>query len=390
MERLVLIGVSHRRGGAAALEAWQGHLKTLTLQELQQKGFPEIVVLQTCNRCDILVSLRDRMSVSEAKAKLAPPDWPRCYAYVGEGAVEQLTRIAASLDSLNPGEFQIMTQVREAFAAAEKAKTVGKDIRFACTTAFRIAKRIRHEIEFAPINTSLFSLARPEMEKQLPQRARIGIIGTGTMGRLVARVLQERPETTIVLINRNVERAHTLVQEESIDADVLSLAQYLEELPPLDGIVCATPVAQLLHAEIVQKLQSTRVIVDLGIPRNVDGASAEEFGITVLDVDTLQKAGAERRKKIEHNLAQAEELLLDALDEAIGEWIERQLSQPIQQLRERYVDTVATFSIDAKDHNRIASRMAHIPIKGLRALAREHGLKAAQTFLKGANIEHHS
>lgn len=388
MERLALIGVSHRRGGAAALEAWQAHYQDTTLPEVLGKGFGEVVTIQTCNRCDIVVELGEFMTVAEAKAALAPPEWPRCYAYVGEGAVEQLTRIATSLDSLNPGEYQVMTQVREAFAAAEKAKCVGGHTRFAFTTAFKIAKAIRHQIEFAPLNTSLFSLARAPMEAHLPPQARIAILGMGQMGQLTARVLKERPDTALFFVNRSVDKAQDFTDAEGFEAEVFSLASFIEAPPQLDAVICATPVSQLLDAKLLDKLEGVKFLVDLGIPRNVDGKAATQRGIEVLDVDTLQQAGIERRLKIEANIAHAEELLLDLLDEAIGTWIENQLGSSIKGLREKYLNTVSTFSddLDEKVQTRIASKMAHVPIKGLRAVAREYGLKAAQTFLKAADL----
>jgi glutamyl-tRNA reductase len=389
MDRLALIGVSHRKGGAKALEAWQSHFKETTPAALQQKGFAEVVAIQTCNRCDLVVSLPETMDITEARAQIAPPEWPRCYAYIGEGAVEQLTRIASSLDSLNPGEYQVMTQVREAFAQAESDQTVGKQTRFAFTTAFRIAKRIRSEIELAPLNTSLFSLARPLMEDALPKQATIGIIGTGEMGQLAATVLQERPHTQLLLINRTQTNAERLRDTLTCPAKVIGLETFLAQPPAIDALVCATPIRQLVDRAVLQHLTShTKIIVDLGIPRNVDREAANQLGIDVLDIDTLQQAGQERRERIEASLADAEDLLLDALDDAIGEWIEKQLGSSIRKLREHYIDTIAHCSeqLDQSEQNRLASRMAHIPIKGLRGLAREYGLQAAKAFLKAANL----
>ena len=40
VEQLVLIGVSHRRGGAAALEAWRAHFETMLTQDIRAKEIP--------------------------------------------------------------------------------------------------------------------------------------------------------------------------------------------------------------------------------------------------------------------------------------------------------------------------------------------------------------
>lgn len=380
MERLALIGVSHRRGGASALEYWQAHLKGTTLPEWLQRGFREAVLLSTCNRCDMLVSLPDTMSTMQAKKLLSPAEWPRCYAYMGEGAVEQLARIASSLDSLNPGEYQIMQQTREAFAAAEKARTVGKDTRFAFTAAFRIAKRVRRDVELAPLNTSLFSLAKPELEARLPQHAHIGVLGTGEMGQLAARVLQDRPHSTLHLVNRTRSRAETFASKLEANTQVWDLSTFLQQPPRLDGLVCATPAPQIIDDSFLGRASSLKVIVDLGIPRNVDSHAAQRANVHILDVDTLQQAGESRRKKIEENLMRAEEVLLEELDLAIEEWLERQLGPAIRKLREGYLQAIPS-DIPEPQVQRLANRFAKLPIQGLRALARHHGIAAAQTFL---------
>ena len=67
------------------------------------------------------------------------------------------------------------------------------------------------------MHTSLFSLARPEMESFLPERASIGILGLGKIGGLAARVLQHRPQTRLWLLHRRVEQARCLAQQLSHD-----------------------------------------------------------------------------------------------------------------------------------------------------------------------------
>ena len=60
MDRLALIGVSQRRGGLEALEAWtawvQNHAHTLALGA---SSVSELVPITTCNRCDLVLVLSD-------------------------------------------------------------------------------------------------------------------------------------------------------------------------------------------------------------------------------------------------------------------------------------------------------------------------------------------
>jgi glutamyl-tRNA reductase len=378
VDRLVLIGVSHRRGGAAALEAWQSHYPPEALDALCTKGFHEWVPIITCNRWDLLVSLSGEVSPEEARQHLALPGQSvRPYAYVGDGALEQLTRIACSLDSLNPGEDQIMAQVREAFASAKERGTTGPSTSFAFHTALRIAKRVRREIALAPVNTSLFSLAKPTLERLLPEQPLIAVLGAGEMGTIAAKTMATHPQAQLLIVNRDPVRAQGLARH--LKARSMTLQAFLQDPPKTDALICATPVKDLVGEALLRRTQP-RVVVDLGIPRNVAADAAKRLNITVLDIDTLQVAGQERRNERMSRLAEAERLVGEELELAIAEWTERQLGPSIKRLRDWYLETIGD-ALPAEEAMRLAHKFAHVPIKGLRAVAREHGLDAARTFL---------
>ncbi len=122
------------------------------------------------------------------------------------------------------------------------------------------------------------------------------------------------------------------------------------------------------------------MVVDLGIPRNLDPAAVDGSPIRILDVDSLQSAGRQRREALVGKLAQAEEIVHQELDTALAEWAERQLGPSIKRLREWYLETIGEV-LPPNEAARLAHKFAHVPIKGLRAVAREHGLEAAKTFL---------
>ena len=386
MNRLALIGVSHRRGGAAALEAWQ---TTFSEEVLNELSFVEHVSIVTCNRWDLVVVLPEAMSVSEARNILTPSGQSvRPYAYVEDGTLEQITRIAASLDSLNPGEDQIMAQVREAFTAAQRAGTTGPRTSFAFNTALRIAKKVRREVALAPLNTSLFSLARPELEMRLPERATVAILGAGEMGTLAAKTMASREHTGLIIVNRTAERAQQIAKHLSSKnrrVTSSSLHDFLANPPDVDALICATPVKNLVDETLLQKLPNLTIAVDLGVPRNVKRSAARARDLFVLNVDTLQSASQGRRGELAQKFAEAERIVQLELETALTNWTERQLGPSIKRLRELYLATIGD-SLPKEDAERLAHKFAHVPIKGLRAVAREHGLEAAKTFLAETDL----
>ena len=380
MERLVLIGVSHRRGGADALEAWQ---TAFTPDALSGYGFTEWALLATCNRWNLVAVLPPHLNVTQARDLLTPAGQTvRPYAYVGDGALEQLCRVAASLESLNPGEDQIMAQVRGAFAEAQARGMTGKLTSFAFNTALRIAKKVRRDIELAPMNTSLFSLARPALEKRLRSGDKVVVLGAGQMGTLAVKNLQDMA-VEVIVVNRNEARARQLAKHLNVAS--MSLTDFLDNPPQTHALVCALSARNIVDEALLDKLPNLKQIVDLGVPRNLK-VGATKPGTHVLDVDTLQEAGRERRAALTEKLAEAEQVVQSELELALNEWTERQLGPSIKKLREWYLDTIGD-TLPADDAARLAHKFAHVPIKGLRAVAREHGLDAAKTFLAETGLE---
>ncbi len=375
MDRLALIGVSHRRGGAGGVERYQAAFSPEALP------FRSSVILATCNRWDVIGMLPEGMTLAEARNRLSLESRP--YAYAGEGALEQLSRIAASLDSLNPGEDQIMSQVREAFATAKPDATLA----FAFQTALRIAKKVRTEIDLAPLDTSLFSLARPRLEQVLPKGGNVAVLGLGAMGTLAAKSLVSLGRC-VYLVNRSSNRLEEfmkLIANTQKPIPIL-LESFLTNPPSVDALVCATPIKHLVDDALLAKLPNVKVIVDLGIPRNVDSDAARRLGIEVLDVDSLQVLGQQRRVILADKLAQAERLVQSEVELAMSEWTEKQLGPSIKKLRELYIQTIAEV-LSPEEAEKLAHKFAHVPVKGLRAIAREYGFDAAKLFLSEAGLE---
>lgn len=374
-----MIGVSHRRGGASALEAYQRCFPSERLDGLRDRGVREWVLVTTCNRWDLFLSLSPQLDVEQARQLFVSSEASgRPYAYVADGALEQLTRVASSLDSLNPGEDQIMGQVREAFKEAQKRGTTGPDTSFAFNAALRIAKRVRREVALAPVNTSLFSLARPALEEALSGEGRVAVVGAGKLGSLAAKTVSAMPGIELVIVNRTLGRAEHLARH--LSASCMPLSDFMAAPPTTHALVCATTAGGMIDGRFLDRLPELKMIVDLGVPRNVEESAGSQRGVPVLDVDTLQLAGRERREALAERLAQAEAIVREEIDAAVSEWTERQLGPSIKRLRSWYLAAIGD-ALPSDEAERLAKRLAHVPIKGLRAIARQHGLEAARTFL---------
>jgi len=105
-----------------------------------------------------------------------------------------LFRVAASLDSMVVGEPQILGQVKEAFAVAHAAGTIGGQLEHLLQSTFAAAKKVRTETEIGSNSVSIASVA-VELARKIfgsLQGRTVFPGGAGKMSELAARHLVRR------------------------------------------------------------------------------------------------------------------------------------------------------------------------------------------------------
>ena len=103
-----------------------------------------------------------------------------------EAAIGHLFRVAAGLESLVPGEDQILGQVRDAYKAATGRGVTGPILHAAFQRALRAAKRARDETEMGRGKLSVASIAvdvARDVFDHFDDKT-ILVIGAGKMGEL--------------------------------------------------------------------------------------------------------------------------------------------------------------------------------------------------------------
>lgn len=348
--RVVALGVSHRTARVDLREelARAGEALEDFVAGLGEVRF-ERVALSTCNRFELYLAF-------PADAAVPPvEEWPArliealgvavgeeaFYLVEGADAARHLYRVAASLDSQVLGEDQILGQVKAAFQDAVDREQTGPVLNHLFHQAFRIAKRVRSETEIGRHPVSIASagvrLAR-KVFGDLHGR-RILVLGVGEMGRLTLRHLREEGATDVVVVNRTLSRGAALAEE--FGAEVRGLDRLGEELPRADVVVAATgATAPVLDRAAVAAAVDARgptplLLVDLGIPRDVEPGVHELEGVFLYDLDDLEEVTAESRNQRAAAAEQGEQLVADAAL-LFGDWVASRAVVPvISELQER-------------------------------------------------------
>ncbi|MHB8470993.1 MAG: glutamyl-tRNA reductase [Gaiellaceae bacterium] len=302
--RLVLVGTSHHHAPVELRER-------VALDREQSAALAarlgQAVCLSTCNRTELYVAAGDveeaeRAAVA-ALAELEPEVEQALYRLRDQAAALHLFRVAAGLDSLVPGEGEILGQVR----AAHEAGSTGLLLDRVFRQALHAGRKVRAQTAIGESPASVSSAAAALAEQVFGALAgcRILLVGAGKVGEQAARNLRTRGAEIVLAANSRTDRA-----------------QIEEELARADVVVSSTSAAgYVLDAGTVERARRGRrlLLIDLAVPRDLDPAIHELDGCYLYDIDDLEAIVSETHAGRRGETARAEAIVA-AEAEKFHEW----------------------------------------------------------------------
>jgi glutamyl-tRNA reductase len=327
--RLLLVGTSYQRAPVELREllAYDRDLRRQALERLALED-TEAAVLSTCNRTEVYAvdpepeALEERVygELSSLSGLSHSELAPALYTVADEAAAVHLFRVAAGLDSMVPGEAQILGQVREAYHAAREARTAGPILHRLFRQALRVGKRVRTETAIGENPASVSSAAAELAERVFEGLAgrRILLLGAGKTADLTAANLISRGVAEIVVANRSRERAVALARR--FDGRAVGLDAVEEELDRADVVVASTSSQGLvLAAEQVERAMKRRrgrpvFFIDIAVPRDLDPKINALEGCYLYDIDDLERVVAESVAGRREEAVRAEAIVSEEAD----------------------------------------------------------------------------
>jgi glutamyl-tRNA reductase len=272
---------------------------------LAQDHVHEGVILSTCNRVEVYAAISRfhggasgvRRFIAEFHHADSQDLADYLYAYYDERAVQHLFTVASGVDSMVLGEAQILGQVREAFQAAQAEGAAGAVLSALFASAIKAGRRARAETGIGDRLASIVTVGLQVAEAQLGRVAgcRVLVVGAGRMGRLAAEGARAAGSNEVVVANRTPARAAALVRGLP-GARAVALDQLQDELATADLVLASTAaVSPTLTRELVAGALARRsvrgaplVLLDLGVPRDVDPEVRGLPGVVLADLDALR------------------------------------------------------------------------------------------------------
>ncbi|VAW87054.1 Glutamyl-tRNA reductase [hydrothermal vent metagenome] len=281
----------------------------------------EAAILSTCNRTEIYCGLEqfnDEQLISWlANFHGLEADQIRSYTYMhhDNSAVQHLFRVASGLDSLVLGEPQILGQIKDTFAKANECGTTARLLSRLFQHTFNVAKQVRTDtaIGSSPVSVAFAAVSLAKQIFSHFESHTAMVIGAGETIELVARHLKENGLGRIIVANRTVERAHTIAQQ--FDGYAIALEEIPAHLAEADIIISSTasPLPILgkgaVESAIKARKRKPMLMVDIAVPRDIEGQVGELEDVYLYTVDDLQEIIQEGLKSRQEAAQQAEEII---------------------------------------------------------------------------------
>ncbi len=334
------------------------------------------VILSTCNRTEIYSVAEDvEVGVRHLKEYIdAVPEHDGVtgigdyvYTMTGDAVAEHLFGVTAGLQSIALGESQILGQVTRALQAAGEAGTVDPVLSRLFHAALRTSRRIRKETDLGRNRISVSSLGVQELQSTLGdlKGLRVLLVGAGEMGKLTARALRRYGADDIVVSSRSMNHGRILADElGSPQVPFEDIAKTLVETDVL--ITCTAAINSVISADTISTAIAGRPdrllsVLDLGMPRDVEPATAGLVGVNLVSLTELQAKSAESWELRAEAAAEAQGLIEDGVrrfkERLTGidhEPVIRTLGARMEQMRREEVEQTLSRLDDLTDEQAIS------------------------------------
>ena len=332
MRKIYMAGMSHKVAEIAVREKFYIPMDVKT-DALSHSPFDELLILATCNRTEVYVASDKEIADADLVqyvCGLAGQDYGDFakffYVKSGDDVVHHVMNVCAGLDSVAVGEDQILHQIGRAYETAHSLHATGNTLNKLFQGAIHTTKRIKTETNLSKLSCNIPFLAMKQVQRTFDdlENRSVYIVGLGEMGSLMLKYVQEYT-TNIYASSKTFANAEKF-------ADVLTPVKYEDRYSVLgkcDVVIlcsaCQEPIVtksefeNACHSGAEQggAIESRRLVIDLGSPRNAEACIGELPGVQYVCVDDLEKIVSENRRLRMEELDAAQKILKDGIDEFV-------------------------------------------------------------------------
>lgn len=315
----------------------------------------EIFYLSTCNRIE-LVFVFNAYLCSGLSTQLLQEffqgeaeEFPETIKSVleihhGLDALRHLMRVGSSLESMLVGEQEIITQLRKAYETSTQLGHTGDLLRLGMKKVVETAKKCFSKTGISSNPVSVAFLAWQKLKNAgLKPEDPVLLVGAGqTMGN-VARFMRKFGCTDVTVANRSLENAQSLAQNwNAIALEELSAKQRVVRAL----VVCTGAQEPVITPEVFDALTGGQpfrgVVVDLGLPADVDASIPANHPLTYIDMVALKREADANVQKRLMEVDACESIIERGLEEFELNYQHRQVEIAMREIPAKIKEIKAT------------------------------------------------
>ena len=317
------------------------------LAQAKEEGIESLIVTSTCNRTEIygfanhpyeLIKLlcdNSNGTVEEFREV--------AFIYKNQEAVNHMFRVGTGLDSQILGDFEIRSQIKNAFNQSKALNLVNTFLDRLVNSVIQASKKIKNETEISSGATSVSFASVQYIIRNVEDIGdkNILLFGTGKIGRNTCENLVKHSKNGhITLVNRTKNKAEKLAGK--LNVIVKDYVNLQEELQQTDVLVVATGAKNPTIDKTLLNLKKPLLILDLSIPRNVNPDVEQIQGVTLIHLDYLSQITDDTLERRKQHIPAAEAIIEDIKLE-FNTWMNgRKYAPTIHALKAKLNDIVAT------------------------------------------------
>jgi glutamyl-tRNA reductase len=292
---LICLTASHRNASFDLLERLSIGAPTAASRLVTDSDVLDgAVVLATCNRFEAYLDIAgdDRDSAVSATvdavataSDLDPAEVLGSVAVLGGGdVVQHLFAVSSGLESVVVGETEISGQVRRSLEDARANGTTTSDLERLFQEAAHTSRGVKTRTRIGAAGRSLVRLGLELASSRITDwgRARVLLVGTGSYAATTIAALRDRGATTIQVFSPSGRAAWFAAKHDLVAARDLRGAIATSDVV----ITCTSSEVPVVEpADLDDGVR--RIVIDLGLPRNVDPDAADVDGVELLDLETI-------------------------------------------------------------------------------------------------------
>lgn len=323
---IAIAGLDHHSANLNDLEEFRFNDEEEFIRQARSR-YKGVLLIQTCNRVEVLVQ-GEPDDLARFMQSLGRNQFT---IHHGMGALRHLLGLAAGINSMIVGEDQILGQMREALLTSTEHGGNNQIIDICINTAIHFGVAVRQKTQINRGSVSIGSAAVKLAEDLLGtlKKRHILVIGTGEMGRLVTKALQEKDLTAIYVTNRTHQRAVELADE--IGGKAVTFKDLYPYVILSDVVISCTaaPHAVIRHTELEKAMQGRTwpldsgpkplVIIDIAQPRDTEMTIIEIPGVHLYTIDDLRTISEENMLARQNEA----ETIRSLIEMEIGNFIQR-------------------------------------------------------------------